>query len=39
VEGKFGPKEARGVYNASKSDGVETLRAETVNGSIRLKTN
>lgn len=40
VEGKFGPKEARGIYNAvSGSEGVETLRAETVNGSIRLKTN
>jgi hypothetical protein len=39
VEGKFGPKEARGVYNAGQSEGVETLRAETVNGSIRLKTN
>ncbi|MFN2387808.1 MAG: DUF4097 domain-containing protein [Thermoanaerobaculia bacterium] len=39
VEGKFGPKEARGVYNASNAEGVETLRAETVNGSIRLKTN
>lgn len=39
VEGKFGPKEARGVYNASASAGTETLRCETVNGSIRLKTN
>jgi DUF4097 and DUF4098 domain-containing protein YvlB len=34
VEGKFGPKEARGSYNG----GTETLRVETVNGSIRLKT-
>jgi DUF4097 and DUF4098 domain-containing protein YvlB len=34
VEGKFGPKEARGSYNG----GSETLRVETVNGSIRLKT-
>ena len=34
VEGKFGPKEARGSYNG----GGETLRVETVNGSIRLKT-
>jgi len=33
VEGKFGPKEARGSYNG----GAETLHAETVNGSIRLK--
>lgn len=33
VEGKFGPKEARGSYNG----GGETLRVETVNGSIRLK--
>jgi hypothetical protein len=39
VQGKFGPKEARGVYNASSSVGTETLRCETVNGSIRLKTN
>jgi DUF4097 and DUF4098 domain-containing protein YvlB len=35
VEGKHGPKEARGSYNG----GSETLRCETVNGSIRLKTN
>lgn len=35
VEGKYGPKEARGSYNG----GAETLRCETVNGSIRLKTN
>ena len=35
VEGKHGPKEARGSYNG----GNETLRCETVNGSIRLKTN
>lgn len=35
VEGKFGPKEARGTYNG----GAESLRCETVNGSIRLKTN
>ena len=34
VEGKFGPKEARGSYNG----GGETLKIETVNGSIRLKT-
>jgi Putative adhesin len=34
VEGKFGPKEARGSYNG----GGENLRIETVNGSIRLKT-
>jgi len=34
VEGKYGPKEARGSYNG----GTETLHAETVNGSIRLKT-
>lgn len=34
VEGKFGPKEARGSYNG----GAETLHAETVNGSIRLTT-
>jgi hypothetical protein len=34
VEGKFGPKEARGSYNG----GGETLKVETVNGSIRLKT-
>ena len=34
VEGKFGPKEARGSYNG----GGENLRVETVNGSIRLKT-
>jgi hypothetical protein len=35
VEGKFGPKEARGSYNG----GAESLRCETVNGSIRLKAN
>ncbi|MGH9315522.1 MAG: DUF4097 family beta strand repeat-containing protein [Thermoanaerobaculia bacterium] len=35
VEGKFGPKQARGSYN----EGTDTLRVETVNGSIRLKTN
>ena len=35
VEGKYGPKEARGNYNG----GAEPLRCETVNGSIRLKTN
>lgn len=35
VEGKHGPKEARGSYNG----GSESLRCETVNGSIRLKTN
>jgi len=35
VEGKHGPKEARGAYNG----GSETLQCETVNGSIRLKTN
>ena len=35
VEGKYGPKEARGSYNG----GAESLRCETVNGSIRLKTN
>ena len=35
VEGKFGPKEARGTYNG----GAESLHCETVNGSIRLKTN
>jgi hypothetical protein len=35
VEGKYGPKEARGSYNG----GAETLRCETVNGSIRLKAN
>jgi hypothetical protein len=35
VEGKYGPKEAKGSYNG----GAETLRCETVNGSIRLKTN
>jgi DUF4097 and DUF4098 domain-containing protein YvlB len=34
VEGKFGPKEARGSYNG----GSETLHCETVNGTIRLKT-
>ncbi|MDQ5856696.1 MAG: hypothetical protein M3542_00250 [Acidobacteriota bacterium] len=35
VEGKYGPKEARGDYNG----GAAPLRCETVNGSIRLKTN
>ncbi len=35
VEGKHGPKEARGSYNG----GAESLKCETVNGSIRLKTN
>jgi hypothetical protein len=35
VEGRYGPKEARGDYNG----GAEPLRCETVNGSIRLKTN
>jgi Putative adhesin len=35
VEGKFGPKEARGSYNG----GSEPLHCETVNGTIRLKTN
>ena len=34
VEGKHGPKEARGSYNG----GSESLHGETVNGSIRLKT-
>ncbi len=34
VEGKHGPKEARGSYNG----GSESLHCETVNGSIRLKT-
>jgi putative adhesin len=34
IEGKHGPKEARGSYNG----GSESLRCETVNGSIRLKT-
>jgi DUF4097 and DUF4098 domain-containing protein YvlB len=34
VEGKFGPKEARGSYNG----GSEPLHCETVNGTIRLKT-
>jgi len=34
VEGKFGPKEARGSYNG----GNESLHCETVNGSIRLHT-
>jgi len=34
VEGKFGPKEAKGSFNG----GTETLHCETVNGSIRLKT-
>jgi len=35
VEGKYGPKEARGSYNG----GAEKLRCETVNGSIRLRAN
>jgi DUF4097 and DUF4098 domain-containing protein YvlB len=35
VEGKFGPKEARGSLNG----GTEPLHCETVNGTIRLKTN
>jgi len=35
VEGKLGPKEARGSYNG----GTEPLHCETVNGTIRLKTN
>jgi DUF4097 and DUF4098 domain-containing protein YvlB len=34
VDGKFGPKEAKGSFNG----GTETLHCETVNGSIRLKT-
>ena len=34
VEGKFGPKEARGSLNG----GTEPLHCETVNGTIRLKT-
>ncbi len=34
VEGKFGPKEARGKLNG----GGESLRCETVNGTIRLRT-
>ncbi len=34
VEGKFGPKEARGSYNG----GTEPLHCETVNGTIRLRT-
>jgi hypothetical protein len=34
VEGKYGPKEARGSYNG----GTDALRIETVNGSIHLKT-
>jgi len=34
VEGKYGPKEAKGSYNG----GAETLHCETVNGSIRVKT-
>jgi hypothetical protein len=33
VEGKFGPKEARGSFNG----GAETLHCETVNGTIRLR--
>ena len=35
VEGKYGPKEAKGSYNG----GTEPLHCETVNGSIRLKSN
>ena len=35
VEGKYGPKQARGSYNG----GAQTLHCETVNGAIRLKTN
>jgi hypothetical protein len=35
VEGKYGPKQARGSYNG----GAEALHCETVNGTIRLKTN
>ncbi len=35
VEGKHGPKEAKGSYNG----GAESLQCETVNGSIRLKAN
>lgn len=35
VEGKFGPKEAKGSYNG----GAVALRCETVNGSIRLRMN
>ena len=35
VEGRHGPKEAKGSYNG----GAEVLKCETVNGSIRLKTN
>jgi len=34
VEGKYGPKEAKGSYNG----GDQSLHCETVNGSIRLKT-
>lgn len=34
VEGRHGPKEARGSYNG----GNESLHCETINGSIRLKT-
>jgi DUF4097 and DUF4098 domain-containing protein YvlB len=34
VEGKYGPKQAKGAYNG----GTEPLHCETVNGSIRLKT-
>jgi putative adhesin len=35
VEGKFGPKQARGNYNG----GAEMLHCETVNGTIRLTIN
>ena len=34
VEGKHGPRESHGSYNG----GAETLKCETINGSIRLKT-
>lgn len=35
VEGKHGPKEARGSFNG----GAESLQCETINGSIRLRAN
>ena len=35
VEGRYGPKEAKGSYNG----GTEALHCETVNGSILLKSN
>jgi hypothetical protein len=38
VEGKFGPKQARGSYNGGALT-PQTLHCETVNGAIRLKTN